>query len=87
MIVYDQLISESEEPGQKDTYVPDGDFEGFKWKDGLWVHVPEVFNVKLEDGQFPQEQKILDEAGKVDDQKLSEQSEKNQKKAKPVPKK
>ena len=87
MIVYDQLISESEEPARKDTFVPDGDFEGFKWKDGMWVHVPQVFNVKLEDGQFPQEQKILDDAGRPDEQKLLEQSEKNQKKAKPAPKK
>jgi hypothetical protein len=85
MIVFDQLISESEEPGNKETYVPDGDFEGFKWKEGLWVHVPQVFNVKLEDGQFPQEQKILDEAGRPNEVKLSEQSEKNQQKKPKLP--
>ena len=26
MIIYDHLISETEEPGKKDTYIPDGDF-------------------------------------------------------------
>ena len=80
MIVYDQLISESEEPERKNTYVPDGDFEGFKWKDGLWVHTGKVFDVQLKDGQYPQDEKILDDAGKPNEQKLMEQSEKNQKK-------
>ncbi|HMH34068.1 MAG TPA: hypothetical protein VK543_13615 [Puia sp.] len=86
MIVYDQLISETEEPDKKESYVPDGDFEGFKWKDGVWMHVPKVFDFKLQDGQFPQDQKILDDAGGVDEQKLMEQSEKNQQK-KPAAKK
>ncbi|MFI5155037.1 MAG: hypothetical protein ACHQEM_02575 [Chitinophagales bacterium] len=80
MIVYDQLISESDEPENKETYVPDGDFEGFKWQDGLWVHVPQLFDFKLKDGEFPQEQKILDDAGTTNEQKLSEQSEKNNQK-------
>ena len=31
MIVYDHLISESNEPERKETMIPDGDFEGFKW--------------------------------------------------------
>ena len=84
MIVFDELTSESEEPEKKDTYVPDGDFEGFKWQDGQWLHVPKVFNYALKDGQFPQDEKILDEAGGSNEQKLMEQSEKNQqKKTKP----
>jgi hypothetical protein len=81
MIIFDQLISETEEPEKKDTYVPDGDYEGFKWQDGKWIHVPKVFNLALKDGQFPQDQKILDDAGGMDEQKLMEQSEKNQKKS------
>jgi hypothetical protein len=86
MIVYDQLISESEEPGRKETYIPDGDFEGFKWKNGQWMHVGKVFDFKLKDGQFPQDEKILDEAGGANEQKLMEQSEKNrQKKGKQKP--
>ncbi|MFI5151777.1 MAG: hypothetical protein ACHQET_00495 [Chitinophagales bacterium] len=80
MIVYDQLVSESEEPDRKSSYVPDGDFEGFKWKDGLWVHTGKVFDFQLKDGQFPQDEKILDDAGKPNEQKLMEQSDKNQKK-------
>ena len=80
MIVYDELISESDEPSNKETYVPDGDFQGFKWQDGLWVHVPKLFDFKLKDGQFPQEQIILDDAGSPNEQKLKESSEKNKKK-------
>lgn len=83
MIVFDELTSESEEPDRKNTYVPDGEFEGFKWVDGQWLHVPKIFNYVLKDGQFPQDEKILDEGGGANEQKLQEQSQKNlQKKTK-----
>ena len=87
MIVFDELSSETEEPEKKDTFVPDGDFEGFKWQNGQWLHVPKVFNFVLKDGQFPQDEKILDEGGGANEQKLMEQSDKNiQKKQKPAKK-
>jgi hypothetical protein len=53
MIIYDHLISESNEPSKKYTYIPDGDYEGFKWVNGKWQHIEKVFNQKLEDGQAP----------------------------------
>lgn len=84
MIIYDHLISETEEPEKKDTYIPDGDFEGFKWKDGQWVHVDKVFNVTLRDGDFPLENVLRDKEGKIDESKLLEQSEKNQRKTQPA---
>lgn len=92
MIIFDHLIPENGDTVKKDTYVPDGDFEGFKWKDGRWVHVDKVFNFKLKDGEAPQEQPIRDENGNVDEKKLLEQSIRNQQKmnkdkAKPAPKK
>lgn len=78
MIVYDHLVPEGEDANRKDTYIPDGDFEGFKWKDGQWVHVEkQLFSFKLKDGQFPQEAKVFGDNGEVDEQKLQEQSEKN----------
>lgn len=77
MIIYDHLISETEEPAKKDTYIPDGDFEGFKWENGQWVHVDKVFNFKLNNGEFPQEATIKDAQGNADEKKLMEQSEKN----------
>lgn len=79
MIVYDHLISEDDQPERKESYIPDGDFEGFKWKDGQWIHVNKVFNFKLKEGEFPQENKILDPEGKKDEKKLMEQSERNMK--------
>jgi hypothetical protein len=81
MIIYDELIPETNEISKKDTYIPDGEYEGFKWKEGQWVHVEKLFNFQLKDGEFPQDQKILDENGAPNEQKLIDQSEKNQKKA------
>jgi len=53
MIVYDHLISATNEPGKPYTYVPDLDYEGFKWKGGKWVHVEKVFHDALQLGKFP----------------------------------
>ena len=82
MIIYDHLISETDEPEKKDTYIPDGDFEGFKWENGQWVHVDKVFNFTLKDGESPVEQTILDKEGKINEEKLIQQSLKNQEKTK-----
>jgi len=81
MILFDHLVPEGDDPNRKDSYIPDGDFEGFKWKDGAWVHVEKIFNVTLKDGQFPNEARLMDEGGSVNEQQLQEQSEKNIKKA------
>ena len=78
MVLFDHLIPEGDEPLRKDSYIPDGDFEGFKWKDGYWVHVEKkIFDYKLKDGSFPMDEKMLDESGNANEQKLMEQSEKN----------
>lgn len=53
MILLDHLISETNEPGKKYTLIPDGDYEGFIWKEGSWQHIEKVFTQKLEDGQAP----------------------------------
>jgi hypothetical protein len=55
LIMVEHLISETNEPGKKFTYIPDGDYEGFKWIKGKWQHIEKVFNFKLEDGQAPAE--------------------------------
>jgi hypothetical protein len=53
MIVYDHLISETNEPNKKYTYIPDGDYEGFQWVNGQWLHIDKVFDFKLKDGEAP----------------------------------
>lgn len=72
MIIYEHLISETGEPQKKYTYIPDGDYEGLKWKDGKWVHINKVFTQKLEDGKAPVPMPILDEKGNVDPTKLKD---------------
>jgi hypothetical protein len=72
MIVYDHLVSETDEPNRKDSYVPDGDYEGFVWKNGQWLHVNKVFNATLQEGQFPVEKKILNDAGGIDENLLKQ---------------
>ncbi len=81
MIIYDHLISESEEPNRRETYVPDGDYEGFTWQNGQWLHVSKVFNTALQDGQFPADKKILNDDGGINEELLKQQSDKNKKKA------
>ncbi|HEU0064909.1 MAG TPA: hypothetical protein VFQ58_07750, partial [Flavisolibacter sp.] len=82
MILVDHLISDSEEPDNPWTFIPDGDYEGFKWTDGKWVHVVKVFNQKLEDGQFPMPDPLKDANGNNNEQKLQDQSIKNKTKVK-----
>ena len=77
MILVDHLVSENNKPDLPYTYIPDGDYEGFKWQNGKWVHVDKVFNEKLEDGQFPVPDPIRDAQGNYNQQKLQERTEKN----------
>lgn len=59
LILVDHLISETDEPDKPYTFIPDGDYEGFEWVKGKWVHINKVFNQKLEDGQAPVPNPIL----------------------------
>jgi hypothetical protein len=70
MIIVEHLISETKEPKKKWTLVGDGDYEGFKWKAGKWVHVEKVFNVVTPDGQAPVPNPIRDPSGIIDENKL-----------------
>jgi hypothetical protein len=82
MIIFDHLVSESDEPERKATFIPVGEFEAFQWQNGQWVHLPNVdFEFRLKDGEFPREATIYDEAGNVNEQALEEASRKNIEKA------
>lgn len=83
LIIFDNLISESDEPDKPFTMVPSGDFEGFKWKNGQWVHIEKLrMGYMLGDGAFPMEATIRDDAGNIDEKQLEEASRKNLEKAK-----
>jgi len=80
MILVDHLISETEQPELAWTMVPDGDQEGFKWENGKWVHIDKVFTFKLQDGQAPVGEPLLDPKGNRDEKKLQEKTDKNKSK-------
>ncbi len=82
LILVDHLISETDEPDKPYTFIPDGDYEGFKWQNGKWLHIDKVYNYKLEDGQAPVPDPIRDAKGNNNEEKLKQQSEKNKLKKK-----
>jgi hypothetical protein len=82
MILVDHLVSETEEDDKPYTFIPDGDYEGFKWERGRWVHVNKVFNQRLQDGEAPVPEPLLDASGNHNETKLQQQSEKNKVKKK-----
>jgi hypothetical protein len=53
MIIVEHLISEEGKPNSKWTLVGDGDYEGFVWKNGKWIHVNKVFNQATPNGKEP----------------------------------
>jgi len=53
LILFEHLVSESNEPDKPWTLIPDGDYEGFKWVNGKWVYIEKVFHQKLKDGEAP----------------------------------
>ncbi|MFZ9388468.1 MAG: hypothetical protein ACO25B_11375, partial [Chitinophagaceae bacterium] len=77
MILVDHLISETDQPDLPFTLVPDGDQEGFRWDNGKWVHIDKVFTFKLQDGQAPVGDPLLDPKGNRNEQKLQDKSDKN----------
>ena len=72
MIIAEHLESESNEPQKKWTYIPDGDYEGFKWKNGKWVHVEKVFNQVTAEGAEPMPKPVKDAMGNTDEDKLQD---------------
>ncbi|MEI9810774.1 MAG: hypothetical protein WDO16_24480 [Bacteroidota bacterium] len=89
VILVDHLISETDEPDNKWTYVPDGDNEAFKWENGKWMHVDKAFDYKVDMsdadaylGKPPMGDPILDQKGNRNEKKLDEKSNKNKAKEK-----
>jgi hypothetical protein len=90
VILMDHLISETNEPDNKWSYVPDGDNEAFKWENGKWMHVDKAFDYKVDMtgadpylGKPPMGDPILDAKGNRNEKKLDEKSNKNKAKEKP----
>jgi len=82
MIVFEHLISESNQPNKKWTLIGDGDYEAFKWMDGKWVYINKIFNEVTPLGGEPIPMPIRDAQGKLDETKLKG----NEPDEKPAPK-
>ncbi len=77
MILVDHLVSENDDSSNPWTLIPDGDQEGFKWENGKWMHIDKVFTYKLQDGQAPVGDPLLDPKGNRDEKKLQEKTDRN----------
>jgi hypothetical protein len=54
MIYMDKLVSQVNDPNRKYTYVPSGEYDGFKWSNGAWNLVENLIPIDaLKDGQAP----------------------------------
>jgi hypothetical protein len=82
LILVDHLVSDDNNanPDLPWTYIPDGDQEGFKWENGKWMHIDKVFTFKLQDGQAPVGDPLLDIKGNRNEQKLQDKTDKNKSK-------
>ncbi len=78
LIIFEHLVSETGEPQKKYTYIPDGDYEGLKWKDGKWVYIEKIFNQITPEGHEPVPHPILDAKGNIDESKLSQRMPQDQ---------
>lgn len=90
MIIAEHLESETGEPKKKWTYIPDGDYEGFKWTDGRWVHVEKVFDQVTPEGKEPVPSPLKDDKGKTFEEQLNDnyppEAAENTAPASPLPK-
>lgn len=81
IIVFEHLVSESNQPNKKWTLIGDGDYEGFKWMDGRWVYINKIFTEVTADGAPPMPMPLRDENGTIDESKIKN----NQSPPKPSP--
>lgn len=42
-IIFDRLISQDDQPQNKATLIPYGDYEGFRWSNGQWIFISNPF--------------------------------------------
>ena len=75
MIVMEHLISESGQPEKKWTYIGDGDYEGFKWLGGKWVHVEKIYHYITPLNQEPVPMPLKDNNGNLLEDKTTEEGQ------------
>jgi hypothetical protein len=54
LIYFDRLMSQTNDPNRKYTYVPSGEYDGFRWENERWNYVKDLIPVQeLKDGEAP----------------------------------
>ena len=54
MVYFDRLVSSINDPARKYTYVPSGQYDGFRWSGGQWQYVQDLIPVQeFKDGEAP----------------------------------
>jgi len=54
VIIFDKLVSQMNDPHRKYTFVPSGQYDGFRWGNETWNYVQDLIPVTiLQDGQEP----------------------------------
>jgi len=57
VILFDKLVSQINDPHRKYTFVPSGQYDGFRWGNETWNYVRDLIPVQiLKDGEAPSEQ-------------------------------
>lgn len=58
-IFFDRLVSQVNDPNRKYTFVPSGEYDGFKWSKGKWEKVNDLIPIEVrENGQAPTPQPL-----------------------------
>ena len=58
-ITFDRLVSQMNDPNRKYTFVPTGQYDGFKWENSAWNFVEDVIPVQVfKDGEAPAPQPV-----------------------------
>ena len=61
IIMHDHLINRMGRiPGQGETWLSDGSYEGYKWDGSMWVYDEKVFEQITEEGNYPRPVPVLD---------------------------
>lgn len=57
VIIFDNLTSQVNDPTRKFTYVPSGQYDGFRWNNEMWNYLNNLIPVtELKDGQAPNDE-------------------------------
>jgi hypothetical protein len=68
-VVFDELTSESNTPNKKWTLVPDGEYNGFLWKNGKWVMTTNLFT-GAPPIKYSADKTIRDSKGTIDETRM-----------------